>query len=521
MAKKAEDRQWYSGIQGVKAAGVQHEYTPEEIKEYIKCAQDPAYFINNYVKIVSLDHGLVPFKMYPYQTRVIDAVHANRRVVAMMARQLGKSTVMSAYMLWYATFNERKTAVLLANKMKIAQEIFSKIREAHMHLPPFLQQGVVEWNKSSLKYENGSRIVTAATSPTAVRGMSCVTGDMKVCVSVNNDVYFINIDKFAVLKETLMTKRNSDHFKYYVYKLTNKINGMVYIGFHGTDNFDDGYMGSGKYIKAAVHKYGPENFTKEALASFDSKEEAEAYEQKLVDKEFTLREDTYNINVGGNVRISYGINNGFYGKSHTEEFKEYKRQAMKGNTNSFSWQITDGVEVYDSVREFAKAMSITKNIHNNVNYFCGDPSNLYHFIDEDRQREAEAFYIDNNIKNDQKRKKLSEMAVARFTGYEWSSERNEKISKTLSGREHPWQDKINKNPAKIAKTAEKHRGMKRSEEAKLKMSLAKKGKKPSNYGKGVAYDSTGRKHYVNICDKLQEGWTWSINTLKKHPHLKS
>ena len=61
---------------------------------------------------------------------------------------------------------------MLANKMKIAQEIFSKIREAHTHLPAFLQQGVVEWNKSSLKYENGSRIVTAATSPTAVRGMS-------------------------------------------------------------------------------------------------------------------------------------------------------------------------------------------------------------------------------------------------------------------------------------------------------------------------------------------------------------
>ena len=524
MAKKVEDRQWYSGIQGVKAAGVQHEYTPEEVKEYIKCAQDPAYFINNYVKIVSLDHGLVPFKMRPYQTRIIDAVHANRKTIAMLFRQSGKlllnqeviptptgfvqmkdinvgsvilgsngkpctviavtdehefntyritfdtgesivcsedhlwtvvdrfrrykvpnkpiceqnrslvtltpkemlrrgigrinsrgyteykfyipntepvdvldrdiiidpyalglwlgdgysaepkmcyhqddgphsiqfdvldqqseklidskrnpnmkrckfntrsgrctanlkqlnllnskhipmnyifcsketkvkllqglmdtdgfvdksglchlqfsrkyqgmmdtipiflkslglkvtikefektnsrrftfmtckddfvattvprkhdrlkqslerphyvksrtivnvenlnkkergkciqvdrpdhlylagdifvpthnSTIMAAYLLWYATFNERKTAVMLANKMKIAQEIFSKIREAHTHLPLFLQQGVVEWNKSSLKYENGSRIVTAATSPTAVRGMS-------------------------------------------------------------------------------------------------------------------------------------------------------------------------------------------------------------------------------------------------------------------------------------------------------------------------------------------------------------
>ena len=190
-----------------------------------------------------------------------------------------------------------------------------------------------------------------------------------------------------------MTKHKSDNFKYYVYKITNKINGMIYIGFHGTDNFDDGYMGSGKYIKAAVHKYGPENFTKEALASFDTKEEAEAYEQKLVDKEFTLREDTYNINVGGNVRISYGINNGFYGKSHTDEFKEYKRQLMLGNSNSFSWQITNGDVVYDSVRDFAKAMSITKNVHNKVNYFCGDPSNEFHFVDEQRQREAEAFYF--------------------------------------------------------------------------------------------------------------------------------
>ena len=537
MAKKTEDKRWYSGIQGVKAAGVSHEYTPEEVKEYIKCANDPVYFINNYVQIVSLDKGLIPFKMYPFQSRIIDAVHSNRRTIAMLFRQAGKallnqeviptptgfvqmkdvnvgsvvlgsdgkpctvvaatdehefntyritfdtgesivcsedhlwtvydrirrttkvhrtdeemksiknkyqkykrvptqltitpkqmlemgfrkknsrgyyeynfyvpntepvdvhdrdiiidpyalglwlgdghsmspkmwyheddgphymqfnvlnedsekvpdtkrhpnvkqskfnersglntanlkqlnllnnkhipsnyifcsretkikllqglmdtdgfvdkkqgacnlqfsrkyqgmmdtvpiflkslglkvkvqdfektnsrrfsftvtkddfipvtiprklerihqslergkyvksrtivnvenlnkkqlgkciqvdrpnhlylagdmfipthnSTIMAAYLLWYATFNERKTAVMLANKMKIAQEIFSKIREAHTHLPAFLQQGVVEWNKSSLKYENGSRIVTAATSPTAVRGMS-------------------------------------------------------------------------------------------------------------------------------------------------------------------------------------------------------------------------------------------------------------------------------------------------------------------------------------------------------------
>ena len=106
----------------------------------------------------------------------------------MLFRQAGKSTIMAAYLLWYATFNERKTAVMLANKMKIAQEIFSKIREAHTHLPAFLQQGVVEWNKSSLKYENGSRIVTAATSPTAVRGMSA---------------NLLMLDEFAFLEDNL------------------------------------------------------------------------------------------------------------------------------------------------------------------------------------------------------------------------------------------------------------------------------------------------------------------------------
>jgi hypothetical protein len=162
----------YNGNKNLKAAGVHIPFTQDQVEEYVKCSQDPLYFIKNYAKIVSLDDGVVPFIPFPYQERMIKAIHENKNTIGKLFRQAGKSTIVAAYFAWYVLFNDNKTAVILANKQAIAIEIFGRVQFIIENLPQWLQQGVVEWNKKSLVLENGSRCIAAATSASAVRGMS-------------------------------------------------------------------------------------------------------------------------------------------------------------------------------------------------------------------------------------------------------------------------------------------------------------------------------------------------------------
>lgn len=178
----------YNRNPNLKAAGVQIEFTEETFKEYLRCKKDPIYFIEKYAKIVSLDEGVVPFKMFPYQRRIIQAIHENKDVLGKLFRQAGKSTIVAAYFAWYVLFNDNKTAVILANKQAIAIEIFGRVQFIIENLPQWLQQGVVEWNKKSFVLENGSRVIAAATSASAVRGMS---------------VNLLLLDEFAHLKPNL------------------------------------------------------------------------------------------------------------------------------------------------------------------------------------------------------------------------------------------------------------------------------------------------------------------------------
>lgn len=147
-------------------------FTAHQMDEYDKCAADPIYFIENYVKIVSLDKGAVLAKLFPYQKRVIDALHNNRQVVVKLFRQSGKSTVIACYIAWYITFNDLKRVAILANKASIAREIFSRVQFTYENLPFWLQQGVKEWNKTSLELENGTQCWCSASSPSAIRGKS-------------------------------------------------------------------------------------------------------------------------------------------------------------------------------------------------------------------------------------------------------------------------------------------------------------------------------------------------------------
>ena len=162
----------YLGNPNLKEAGKVHDFSKEELKEFIKCSKDPEYFIRKYIKIVSLDKGLVPFNLYPYQKQMVDTIHNNRFVIAKLPRQSGKSTTFVSYILHYILFNQSTSVAILANKQATAREILHRLKLAYEYLPLWLQQGIVEWNKGSIELENGSKILASSTSASAIRGGS-------------------------------------------------------------------------------------------------------------------------------------------------------------------------------------------------------------------------------------------------------------------------------------------------------------------------------------------------------------
>ena len=162
----------YLGNPLLKKSNVPVEWTKNQILEYQKCMENPIYFIKNYIKIVSLDEGLVPFKMYDFQEDIVDTIHNDRFTICKMPRQSGKSTTMVSYILHYVLFNPNMNVAILANKAATARDILGRLQLAYENLPKWLQQGVVSWNKGSVDLENGSRVVASSTSSSAVRGGS-------------------------------------------------------------------------------------------------------------------------------------------------------------------------------------------------------------------------------------------------------------------------------------------------------------------------------------------------------------
>jgi len=162
----------YLGNPLLKKANTAIEFTEEQIVEFIKCKEDPVFFAKNYVKIVTLDHGLQPFELYPFQEKLVKRFHKNRFNICKMPRQTGKSTTVVSYLLHYAVFNDNVNIGILANKAATARELLDRLQTAYENLPKWMQQGIISWNKGSLELENGSKILAASTSASAVRGMS-------------------------------------------------------------------------------------------------------------------------------------------------------------------------------------------------------------------------------------------------------------------------------------------------------------------------------------------------------------
>ncbi len=213
-----DDLKGYLGNPLLKKANQSIEWTPELVEEYVKCSQDVVYFTENYMQIINVDEGLVPFKMYDYQKEMVKSFANNRNTIVTTARQAGKSTTTCAFILWYILFNKEVKVALLANKGDTAREILGRIQLAYQHLPKWLQQGIVEWNKGSLELENNSKVIASATSASGIRGHSINLLFIDEAAFIDNwDEFFTSVyPTISSGKETKMilvsTPNGMNHF---------------------------------------------------------------------------------------------------------------------------------------------------------------------------------------------------------------------------------------------------------------------------------------------------------------------
>jgi len=180
----------YLGNPQVKRDGVETQFTKEEVLEYAKCMKDPSYFARTYVKVISLDSGLVPFDLYPYQEKMFHHFNDNRFSIVLACRQSGKSISSVVYLLWYACFHPEKNIAVLANKGATAREMLARVTLALENLPFFLQPGCKALNKGSIEFSNNSKIMAAATSGSSIRGLSINLLFLDEFAFVENDAQF-------------------------------------------------------------------------------------------------------------------------------------------------------------------------------------------------------------------------------------------------------------------------------------------------------------------------------------------
>ncbi len=230
----------YLGNPNLKKVNTAQEFTKEHIEEFLKCKKDPVYFTEKYIKIVNVDEGLVSFDMYKFQKKLIRNFHKNRFNICKMPRQTGKSTTVVSYLLHYALFNDNVNIGILANKAATARDLLGRLQLAYENLPKWMQQGIVAWNKGSMDLENGSKIIAASTSASAVRGMS---------------FNIIFLDEFAFVQNHL-----ADDFFASVYPTisSGKSTKVIIVSTpHGMNHFyrmwHDAERGQNEYIPTEVH----------------------------------------------------------------------------------------------------------------------------------------------------------------------------------------------------------------------------------------------------------------------------
>lgn len=169
----------YNGNTNLKKPGAEIEWDEEKVREYIKCKNDPIYFLRNYMKVTHPDRGFVPFEPYSYQEDMIKKFIDHRFNIVLSSRQSGKTTSYVGFILHYILFNSYKSVAILANNGKNTSEILKRVKDAYEALPEFIQQGVFLWNKTKIELENGSTVMSSTTSSDSVRSyaLSCVIID--------------------------------------------------------------------------------------------------------------------------------------------------------------------------------------------------------------------------------------------------------------------------------------------------------------------------------------------------------
>jgi hypothetical protein len=232
--------QYYLGNPLLKKANTKIEFTEEQVLEWIKCSEDPAYFAKNYIKIVTLDRGLSDFDMYPFQEKMIKTFHNSRFTICKLPRQSGKSTIVVSYLLHYAIFNDNTNIAILANKASTARDLLDRLQTGYENLPKWLQQGVISWNKGSMELENKSKITAASTSASSIRG-----GTYNI----------IFLDEFAFVPNTV-----ADNFFSSVYPVitSGKSSKVIVVSTpYGMNHFyrlwDDAQTGKNEYVPIEVH----------------------------------------------------------------------------------------------------------------------------------------------------------------------------------------------------------------------------------------------------------------------------
>ncbi len=230
----------YLGNPNLKKINVTQEWTKPQLAEFAKCMDDPQYFIEKHIKIVSLDEGLIPFKLYDFQKDIVGTFHNNRFTICKLPRQSGKSTIIIAYLLHYVLFNASVNVAILANKAAVARDLLSRLQLAYENLPQWMQQGVMSWNKGSLELENGSKILAASTSASAVRGGS---------------YNIIFLDEFAYVPQTIAEQFFSSVYPTISSGKTSKV--MIVSTPHGMNMFykmwTDAEEKRSSYIPIEVH----------------------------------------------------------------------------------------------------------------------------------------------------------------------------------------------------------------------------------------------------------------------------
>jgi len=262
----------YLGNPNLKKVNTPVEFTKENLIEYKKCEKDPLYFMEKYVQVVSLDEGLVPFKMWDFQKHIVRTIHDNRFTICKLPRQSGKSTTTISYLLHYALFNPNSNIAILANKSSTARDILGRLQLAYENLPKWLQQGVINWNKGNIELENKSTIVAAATSSSAIRGGSfnIIFLDEFAFVPANiAEMFFSSVyPTISSGKSTKMIIVSTPHGMNMYYKLwidaINKQNDYVPIEVHWSEvpGRDE------KWKETTIRNTSPEQFQQEFECEF-------------------------------------------------------------------------------------------------------------------------------------------------------------------------------------------------------------------------------------------------------------